>query len=209
MDDINVFEGGLKDPTTAQLFNLINSEEDLLNFLWAENLISSEQSCPDCSEPMIKEKRVQSQDGGRWRCSDRSCSKTLSYRHFSFFSNSHLAFKNILTIIFYFYNGYQQKECCKELGVSENSATIVKWYSFLREVCAISVMRDQPLLGGSGKVVEIDEALFRKRKYNRGRLKGSAWVLGAVERGENGSSLSETKFFHVHDRSANTLQTPH
>ena len=130
----------------------------------------------------------------------------MSYRSKSLFSKSHLPFKTILLIIFYFYNGFEQKQCCKDLKIAENSTTVVNWYSYLREVCSISMMRDQPKLGGEGKVVEIDEALFRKRKYNRGRYKGSFWILGAVERGENGETSSETKFFHVLDRSASTMQ---
>ena len=38
-------------------------------------------------------------------------------------------------------------------------------------------------IGGPGKVVEIDEAKFGKRKYNRGRLIEGRWVLGGIERG--------------------------
>lgn len=37
-------------------------------------------------------------------------------------------------------------------------------------------------VGGPGKVVEIDEALFGKRKYNRGRLLQAKWVFGGYER---------------------------
>ena len=40
-------------------------------------------------------------------------------------------------------------------------------------------------IGGVGKVVEIDEAKFGKRKYNRGRRREGHWVLGGVERGSD------------------------
>ncbi|KAM0673519.1 hypothetical protein GVAV_001749 [Gurleya vavrai] len=36
------------------------------------------------------------------------------------------------------------------------------------------------MLGGNDIVVECDESLFGKRKYNRGRLRKQTWVLGFV-----------------------------
>ncbi|KKO73560.1 putative transposase-like protein [Vairimorpha ceranae] len=37
-------------------------------------------------------------------------------------------------------------------------------------------------LGGEGKIIEIDESKFEKRKYNREHSVGGIWVFGAVER---------------------------
>lgn len=38
---------------------------------------------------------------------------------------------------------------------------------------------------GVGKILEIDEAEFAKRKYNMGRIIEVQWTLGGVERGSN------------------------
>ncbi|EFX68062.1 hypothetical protein DAPPUDRAFT_260665 [Daphnia pulex] len=40
-------------------------------------------------------------------------------------------------------------------------------------------------IGGPGSVVEIDESMFGKRKYNRGKKRKGVWVFGGVERGSN------------------------
>ncbi|KAM0673766.1 hypothetical protein GVAV_002854 [Gurleya vavrai] len=38
------------------------------------------------------------------------------------------------------------------------------------------------MLGGNNIIVECDESLFGKRKYNRGRLRKQTWVVGFVEK---------------------------
>ncbi|KAE8741233.1 hypothetical protein FOCC_FOCC013219 [Frankliniella occidentalis] len=49
-------------------------------------------------------------------------------------------------------------------------------------------------LGGPGKIVEIDESLVGKRKYNRGKKKVSQqWVFGGVEQGSNKCFLYTVK----------------
>ena len=58
----------------------------------------------------------------------------------------------------------------------------------------------QQKIGGPGKIIEIDESKFGKRKFHKGRRVDGVWVFGGIER--------ETKncFFQcVPDRTANTL----
>jgi hypothetical protein len=44
------------------------------------------------------------------------------------------------------------------------------------------IFKKIPKIGGNGKIVEIDEEKFGKRKYNRGHRVDGVWVLGMVER---------------------------
>ena len=72
----------------------------------------------------------------------------------------------------------------KWVGINKN--TIVDWFNFCREVCAVYMDQiETEKIGGVGKVVEIDESKFGKRKYNRGRRREGQWVLGGVERGSD------------------------
>lgn len=56
----------------------------------------------------------------------------------------------------------------EELQISSN--TFVDWSSFCREVCMEWANGQSQKLGGPGKIVEIDEAKFGRRKYHRGRI---------------------------------------
>lgn len=52
----------------------------------------------------------------------------------------------------------------------------------MREVFYDHVSEHQGQLGGENHVVEIDEAKFGKRKYNRGRRVKGQWVFGGIDR---------------------------
>jgi len=58
-----------------------------------------------------------------------------------------------------------------ELSIGKNS--VIDRSSFCREVCVFWLEQWSEIWGGSGVVVEIDEAKIGHRKYNRGR-----WVDG-------------------------------
>jgi hypothetical protein len=45
------------------------------------------------------------------------------------------------------------------------------------------------MTGGEGKVVEVDEGKFGKRKYHRGHYVKGQWVFGGVERGSDRTFL--------------------
>ena len=55
-------------------------------------------------------------------------------------------------------------------------------------------------IGGVGKVVELDESKFGRRKYHRGHHVEGQWVFGGVERGTGRCFLVPVK-----ERNAETL----
>ena len=50
------------------------------------------------------------------------------------------------------------------------SQTTVDWASFCRQVCIDAVITQVQPIGGPGKIVEIDESLFGKKKYGKGKM---------------------------------------
>ena len=72
-----------------------------------------------------------------------------------------------------------------EAEVAEEN-TVVDWYNKFRDLCQQwckdNLMQGE-MLGGPGVIVEIDESVFYKTKYQRGRRRDHRWVFGMIERG--------------------------
>ena len=112
----------------------------------------------------------------RWRC-PHPCRKELSIRAGTFFDASKLGVDEILQFIYYWaYEEASVKKIRRELYW--HTQAIVDWKSYLREICALKLLQENTVLGGEGHVVQIDESLFVRRKYNTGRMTGQQWVFG-------------------------------
>jgi transposase-like protein len=66
-----------------------------------------------------------------------------------------------------------------ELNIAAHTA--VDWDSFCRETCEVTLMEREHPIGGPGKIVQIDESKFGKRKYHRGHRVEGQWVFGGIE----------------------------
>ncbi|GFW99428.1 DDE_Tnp_IS1595 domain-containing protein [Trichonephila clavipes] len=74
-------------------------------------------------------------------------------------------------------------ECRCHTKRGENPHDVRK--SVRKEVCVVAVLNEREQLGGEGKIVEIDESLFGKMKYGKGKPVNGQWVFGGVERNSN------------------------
>ena len=73
-------------------------------------------------------------------------------------------------------------------------------YNFCRDVCGQYFFDHPVTIGGLGRVVEINELKFGRRKYNHGTVVDGYWVFGGVERGTSRAFMVE-----VVERSKHTL----
>ena len=58
------------------------------------------------------------------------------------------------------------------------------------------------MIGGPGRVIEIDEAHFGRRKNHKGRIIAGQWVLGGIDR----DNKNQCFLMPVPDRSKETLK---
>ncbi|KCZ81258.1 hypothetical protein H312_01336 [Anncaliia algerae PRA339] len=145
---------------------------------------------------LIKSKKVQV--GWRWRCS-RPCLKEKGLFENTFFSNSNIQLHKLIIMIYYWsFEECTFKKVERDLGLQEHS--FVDWRNYLREVCALQMMSLEMQLGGEGIEVQIDEPLFVRRKYDRGRLLREQWIFGAID-----CSTKESICIPVENRKKETL----
>jgi hypothetical protein len=151
------------------VFNLSNIEK--LKFLVKLRLIKNRMVCSDCGNYMnlVKFKSI---DGFVWRCNQNSKKIQTSIRAFSFFDNIRKSLKQIFLFIYYWSKQENLIETNRELGLNKNICT--EWSYILREFCQPIFIHSNIEIGGvdqdgTPKIVEIDEYLFFRRKYNRGR----------------------------------------
>lgn len=81
-----------------------------------------------------------------------------------------------------------------ELNINKN--IVIEWAQYSKEICRIRMLEETETIGGVDDngdpiVIKIDESLFFKRKYYRGRARNAQLVFGAVER-ESKNRTKET-----------------
>ena len=160
---------------------------DKLNTLkWCtkRKLIRNNMVCTFCRRDMTLVSRLQLSDGYNWYCC--SCNKRKSVRSNSWFAKSKLKIKQIIILTYCWAYNFTQKQTLREIGC-KSTRIASDWFNFCRELCQAALQDNQHTIGGiddnfNPKIVEIDESIFCKRKYNRGRLREHTWVFGAIER---------------------------
>ena len=151
-----------------------------INWCMKEELIARERVCGHCSEQMECTDRS---DRYKWECRRQIGGKRhkveMSIRKGSWFENSNLSLEEVLKLTYWWCRDVKQEEICHELNIASHTA--VDWDSFCRETCEITLLERDQQIGGPGKIVQIDESKFGKRKYHRGHRVEGQWVFGGIE----------------------------
>lgn len=151
----------------------------VVDFCMEKGLISKEYECPTCKFPMrlVTQKRVEAYT---WRCRNRVEGEARhgvrrSIRLGSWFDGSSLCMSRMLLLTYMWLKKENCLTAAYELRLNKN--TVTSWYSRCRNVCMYACYNEAELLGGPGKVVELDEYLFGIGK-DQDKL-----VFGGVEHG--------------------------
>lgn len=172
------------------LNKICNNQENFIKWMQEKNLLAKKWFCMICKKNYFLQKSNEIQDGYRWKCNGRKCNKsTISLRKNSFFANSKLPLTILIFLIYEWAQNTPIKNVVHELKL--NKKTIIDWFRFCRDVCFQyhTNIKIKKKIGGPGKVVEIDETVVTRRKYNVGRVVHTVWLVGGITRGENFESF--------------------
>jgi hypothetical protein len=187
-----------------KIWPILSENEKAVNFSFANGLLKGSNRCKKggCRSRMFLERDSTIIDGRVWRCRNSKCRSTRCIRENSYFSRSHLSISQILMLGYLWSKDCTNKFIKEELELDQKTA--VDWNRFCRDIACYHYENEEvsnEQIGGIGVIVEIDESVFSKRKYQRGRLVKETWVFGGVNRDNSNELFIEI----VPDRTQETL----
>eukprot|EP00095_Tigriopus_kingsejongensis_P011471 snap_masked-scaffold915_size81523-processed-gene-0.7 protein:Tk11471 transcript:snap_masked-scaffold915_size81523-processed-gene-0.7-mRNA-1 annotation:"hypothetical protein TcasGA2_TC010755" len=147
--------------------------EQTIQWLAHQRLLANTDVCERCLIPRSIRADSSVRDNIMWRCPQ--CNNRKSIHHGSFYSNSTYCWCKY----------FLQKDCNEESGGMAKDIQI-DWANFHRDICAQHLLENPTVIGGVREdengtstpvIVEIDESLLAKAKYNRGRWPEQRWIV--------------------------------
>ena len=165
-----------------EIHRITDTEEHARDFLFQRGILKTSMSCPSCTSDMnlVPCSSSKSSDLLIWRCTP--CKRFKNVRADSVLSGQKLTFSVFLQLVFYLSVKSLTNVSISQLtGVSENTISICDWKAVLHTRVADFLVANPSPIGGPGVIVEMDEAKFGKRKYNkRASLSADTPVRGHV-----------------------------
>lgn len=159
---------------------ITNSTEETIAYLRNSHLLMDSKMC--CQE-RCSELKCKTSDGKEFRC--KICHKRYIIRTGSIFFDVHIPIRFLLLLTYLFATQTSVTLASRYLGRKVSAKSISMWYDQMRIVMSDFLTANPEQLGGPDSVVEIDKTcLGRKRKYNRGAMRGQQpqWALGIIDR---------------------------
>lgn len=164
-------------------------KDEIVKWAIEKKLLPSEQKCKSCKQDymIIKWKNGEDTPGYPYfYC--RNCHSNVSILKNTWFEKTKVPLVKILIICYCFARDFTYEQSLIETSICSNEktsrSTICDWFNFCRLLCQSSLDRlydKMGLIGGKGRVVQIDETKVGSRKNNKGRFVEGKWILGMID----------------------------
>ena len=170
-------------------------KDSVIQYLQNKQLLRPTMNC-DCGRVMSLQRHTRILDGYVYRCT--KCKTTKSVKHGRFFGKAAITLAQIMQLALLWTLETPVTAVPQLIGVSEK--TSIQWFNYCRDVCSFKMVGLNQMLGGVGRIVQINESLMFRRKNNVGRVVQQFWVFGMYD-----LSIRKGYLQHVSDRSADTM----
>lgn len=162
----------------ARVIRQLGTREQGIAFAVEQGLVRGEKLCPIHRVPMNIDLKANN-TVGQYYCGKKSCQgkSRRSRTEGTWFDNVKINLVHVYYLMYCFAHRWTQDNVIHEdpyrdeFGRCLSRVTITDWYSYCREVVVayqIDMQEEKEKIGGPGKVFQIDESKFGKRKYNKG-----------------------------------------
>ena len=93
------------------------------------------------------------------------CNKGVIVAKIMWFEVGYITIKQSLGLIYLWLHDITGCNAADELGVTRK--TVYDYYGYCREVCYVIVTNSDNVIGGEGKIMQIDDSHIYTRKYHR------------------------------------------
>ncbi|KAL0868253.1 hypothetical protein ABMA27_007784 [Loxostege sticticalis] len=177
----------------AKVIRKLGTNEQCVAFAEEQGLVSTQKTCRT-HRTLMRLAKSTNKSFGSWCCTKGTCKtkSKISRTTGTFFENIKIELVHLFYLMYAFAQKWSYDTVINEDPYKEEKekclsrATINDWFNYCRESIVIYQMDKNECvgkIGGPGKIVQIDESKFGKRKYNRGRHIEGHWVLGMIEDG--------------------------
>ncbi|KYN17169.1 hypothetical protein ALC57_10555 [Trachymyrmex cornetzi] len=193
----------------SEFINITYCKNKLIDYLVEHCVLSPETNCDQCGSVVNLNKKKLMFTCQKYHFVKNAHKKRVMERYRfersvkvgTWFSNNKIDMSIICRITAYFitFPPPRVKFLSLDTGLLSTTITLV-YKKFFFQLLWTGLQKHRQKLGGPGHIVEIDEAKFGHRKYNRGRKVDGNWVFGEIDRESKKIFLIPVK-----DRTQDTL----
>ena len=175
---------------------IFSTQSNLVQYCMQIAIIQNKQWCSKCNNNMyLMETSLDDYTDGFCLNCPTSPHHRVSIRRDSIIEGKKISLQQFLRILWHNCNTLSVSQAAKEEAMCPK--TVRNIYESIRRCMVEDLLMTPVMIGGPGKIVEIDESLFGRRKYNRGKRVKGKWILGGTERGSKECFLVECTVVHT------------